>query len=194
MEDLLEYMENKINNKSNELKMVIDLGHDVTVSPMQIFMNKAFDVEYTVCSFACNIYFELHKKKIKENKEKYYVRYYVDDDLRLNTIYEEFKRNVLKNVWSQRDKEEFCRGNIIKILHPKLFLCIYMILFSGFIIICGFVIRKYYNIYYINERRNSINENNDDEKLIKTKYNIYNKKRRFEELDGGDAKEMEIIK
>ena len=194
MKDLLEYMDNKINNITNKLKMVIDLGHDVTVGPMQLFMYKAFDVDYTVCSFACNIFFELHKKINKENKEKYYVRYYVDDDLRLNIIYEEFKKNVLKNVWSPKDKEEFCRGNIIKVLHPKLFLSVYIILFIAFIIICGLVIRKYYNIYYINERKNSINEGNNDEKLIIKKDNIGYKKKRFTELDNEDAKEMEIIK
>ena len=193
MEDLLEYLDNKINNKTNELKMVIDFGHDVTVSPMQLFMYKAFDVDYTVCTFACNIYFELHKKINKENQEKYYVRYYVDDDLRLNTLYEDFKKNVLKNIWSRKDKEEFCRGNIIKILHPKLFLSIYIILFIVFILVCGFIIHKYYKIYYISGRKSSFNENNDEE-LIKKKDNSNNKKRRFEELDNEDAKEMEIIK
>ena len=33
MEDLIEYFDNKIKNK-NKLKMVIDLGHDVTAEPM----------------------------------------------------------------------------------------------------------------------------------------------------------------
>ena len=61
MEDLIGYIENKINNKTT-LKMVIDLGHDVTVEPMQVFMHKAFDIEYTVCNFACNLFFELYKK------------------------------------------------------------------------------------------------------------------------------------
>ena len=194
MEDLIEYFDNKINNKTNELKMVIDSGHDVTVGPMQLFMYKAFDVDYTVCAFACNIYFELHKKINKENKEKYYVRYYVDDDLRLNIIYEEFKKNVLNNVWSQTDKEQFCRGNILKVLHPRLVLSIYIILFIGFIVICSFVIHKYYGIYYKNERKNSMIDNNNDEKLINKKDKINDKKKKFEELNNEDAKEMEIIK
>ena len=194
MEDLIEYFDNKINNKTNELKMVIDSGHDVTVGPMQLFMYKAFDVDYTVCAFACNIYFELHKKINKENKEKYYVRYYVDDDLRLNIIYEEFKKNVLNNVWSQTDKEQFCRGNILKVLHPRLVLSIYIILFIGFIVICSFVIHKYYGIYYKNERKNSMIDSNNNEKLINKKDKINDKKKKFEELNNEDAKEMEIIK
>ena len=50
--------------------MVIDFGHDVTVGPMQLFMYKAFNIHYTVCAFACNIYFELHKKLNKQMKNK----------------------------------------------------------------------------------------------------------------------------
>ena len=195
MEDLIKYMDDKINKIENELKMVIDLGHDVTVAPMQLFMYKAFDVDYTVCSFACNIYFELHKKINKDKKEKYYVRYYVDDDLRLNIAYEEFKKSVLKNIWSKKDKDDFCRGNILKVLHPQLFLFIYIFMFIAFIIIIILVIRKYYGIYY-RKRKSSISNNEDDikdEKLI-NKNNSSNKKGKFREENGDDGKEMDIIK
>lgn len=185
MEDLLEYMDNIINNKTNELKMVIDLGNDVTVCPMQIFMYKAFDVDYTACSFASNIYFELHRKINKEKQEKYYVRYYVDDDFRLNIIYQEFKRIVLNYIWSQQDKDEFCRGNILKILHPTLFLSVYIILFIIFGFICIFVIYKYYGIYYKKKRKED-NENNNEP-------NSNNKKGKYKEDNSYDEKEMELI-
>ena len=179
MKDLLDYMDNKIYNKTNELKMVIDIGDDVTVAPMQLFMYKAFDVDYTTCFFGCNIYFELNKKINKEKKENYYVRYYVDDDLRLIIFYQEFKKKVLDYIWSQQDKEEFCEGNIIKVLHPTLFLCFYIFLFGAFGIICIFVIYKYYGIYYKKERKYSSYQNNESNK---------NK-------DGNDnnEKEMELI-
>ena len=180
MEDLLVYMDNKINNQTNELKMVIDFGHDVTVAPMQLFMYKAFDVDYTVCSFACNIYFELHKKINRDKKENYYVRYYVDDDLRLNIIYDDFKRNVLNNIWSQKDKDEFCRGNIIKVLYPALFLSIYIILCVAFGLIFILIIRKYYKIYY---SKNEDNKNNNKNKKLKLEENNNNV----------EEKEMELI-
>ena len=179
MQDLLEYMDNKINNKTNELKMVIDLGHDVTVAPMQLFMYKAFDVDYTACFFGCNLYFELYKTINKAKKENYYVRYYVDDDLRLNIYYQEFKKKVKDYIWSQDDKDEFCYGNIIKVLHPKLFLSFCILLFIAFGLICIFVIYKYYGIYYIKERKYSSNLNNENNK---------NK-----QGNNNDEKEMELI-
>ena len=175
MEDLIKYMDNKINNKTNELKMLIDFGEDVTVGPMQIFMYKAFDVDYTVCNFACNIFFELHKKLKKDNQERYFVRYYVDDDLRLNINYNEFKRTVLNNIWSQKDKDNFCRGSIMKVLHPTFFLSLYIILPIIFILICSFVIYKYYSIYISKK-----DMNNKKQKLLK------------ENIE--DAKELEAIK
>ena len=187
MEDLVEYMDNKINNKTNELKMVIDFGHDVTVGPMQLFMYKAFDVDYTLCAFSCNIYFELYIKANKENQENYFVRYYVDDDLRLNINFHDFKKNVMKNIWSQKDKDSFCRGNLIKVLHPQLFLSVYIFLFIIFILICILVIKKYYGIYVIKKDENDVNKNliNDD--------NSNDKERKFEKENNDDAKEMEII-
>ena len=192
MEDLIEYMENKIYNKTKELKMVLDFGHDITVAPMQLFMYKAFEVDYTICSFSCNIYFELHKK-IKENKEKFYVRYYVNDDLRLNIAYEEFKKNVLKNIWSQKEKDDFCRGNIIKVLHPKLFESLYIILFIIFILICIFVIYKYYGIYY-KKNKNNISKNEDEEKIENNNIDkMNNKKRKFEKENNEDSKEMDLL-
>ena len=174
MEDLIKYMDSKINNKTNELKMLIDFGEDVTVGPMQIFMYQAFDVDYTVCNFACNIFFELHKK-IRDDQERYYVRYYVDDDLRLNINYNEFKRTVLNNIWSQKDKDNFCRGSIMKILHPTFFLSLYIIFPIIFVLICSFVIYKYYSIYISKK-----DMNNKKQKLLK------------ENIE--DAKELEAIK
>jgi hypothetical protein len=192
MEDLIDYMENKINNKTNNLKMVIDFGHDVTVGPMQLFMYKAFNIHYTVCAFACNIFFELHKKLNKQNQEMYMVRYYVDDDLRLNINYKEFKRNVLNNVWSQKDKDQFCKGNILKVLHPKLFMLLYIVLFIAFVVIISLVINKYYKIYMKDSFNKDDNEEEDgDENNNK---NLLNKNRKFEKENNEDAKEMDIIK
>ena len=73
MEDLIGYMKRRIQyaDKTTYLapKLVIDCGHDTTVAPMQMFMYEAWEhkPEYGVrtqyCGFACNIYFELYKKK-----------------------------------------------------------------------------------------------------------------------------------
>ena len=213
MEDLITYMDKKIHDENNKIKMVLDFGHDVTVGPMQLFMFQAFDVDYTVCSFSCNIFFELHKKLSKDNKERYFVRYFVDDDLRLNIPYAEFKKNVLNNIWTTRQKDEFCRGNIIKVLYPTLFysLCIGLILIIIFIFICTF--NKYYAVYIgkKKEDKNELKNNNNhyglsdnDTKLLnkleneihsgdKNNLRMNSKKRIFEKENNSDAKEMEFI-
>ena len=206
MEDLITYMDKKINNENYKMKMVLDFGHDVTVGPMQLFMYQAFNTDYTVCSFSCNIFFELHKKEYEDNKERYYVRYFVDDDLRLNIPYTEFKQNVLKNIWSTKQKDEFCRGNIIKILHPTLFfsMCILLIFIITLFFICTF--RKYYSVYIgkNKEDKNDLKNNNNnygnsdsDIKLINKNEDEINsgdtKKRKFQKENNADAKEMDYI-
>ena len=207
MEDLINYMDKKINDKNYPVKMVLDFGHDVTTAPMQLFMFQAFDVDYTLCSFSCNIYFELHKKINKDNKERYYVRYYVDDDLRLNIPYGEFKKNVIKNIWTNKEKDEFCRGNIMKVLHPKLFLSMYVILIFIFILIFGCAFNKYYAVYIrkkkeVKEEHINNNTSDSDGKLLDHKeilsgdnsnLRMNSKKRKFEKENNSDAKELEFI-
>ena len=207
MGDLITYMDKKINDENYKVKMVLDFGHDVTVAPMQLFMYQAFDVDYTVCSFSCNIFFELHKKLSKENKERYYVRYFLDDDLRLNIPYTEFKNKVLENIWTMQQKDEFCRGNIIKVLHPKLFVSMYVIIIFVVILIFICTFNKYYTVYIGKKKEdkdNNINYDNSDSdtKLIsgngyhsgdKNNKRMNSKKKKFEKENNSDAKEMEFI-
>ena len=147
MEDLIEYMDNKINNKTNKLKMIIDLGHDFIVCPMQVFMHQAFNVEYTVCYFSCNLYFELHKEKDNNEKDIYIVKYYVDDELRLSINYELFKKNVISKFWTENEKDEFCNGNIIRVLYPKSFIFLSFLIITLLIIAFIFVLYKCYKKY-----------------------------------------------
>ena len=121
MKEILDYFENAINynknknktkkikdNKINKnIKMIIDLGHDVTVNSFHVFMNKTFNIDYTYCVFGCNIYFELYKIK----KNKYSVKYYENDLLRLNIDYNEFKKKVSKLIWKDSEIEDFCKGD-----------------------------------------------------------------------------------
>lgn len=206
MEDLITYMDKKIKDENYKIKMVLDFGHDVTVGPMQLFMYQAFNVDYTVCSFSCNIFFELTKKEYKDNKSKFYVKYLVDDDLRLNIPYNEFKKKVLENIWTTKQKDEFCRGNIIKVLHPTLFfsMCILLVFIISLFFICTF--RKYYTVYiwknkvYKNDLKiNSDNFGNSDSdmkfinKTGDESHSGDNKKRKFEKENNTDAKEMDYI-
>jgi len=137
MEDLCNYFDNKINNKNSKLKMVIDVGHDFTVGPMQLFMHEVFDIKYSVCFFSCNLYFELHKEQDKNKKDIYFIKYYIDDSLVLNINYEEFKKKVISKFWTEKEKDEFCNGNNIKSLRIKipLFLFFFAISIGGLILV-----------------------------------------------------------
>ena len=117
MEDLLGYMERRIsiadNSKSYKApKMVIDCGHDTTVAPMQKFMETTwkekpeYGINTQYCGFACNIYFELYKQTT--DITKYYVAYYIDDELKYVFDYDEFHETVRKNIVTQEYIEEFC--------------------------------------------------------------------------------------
>ena len=97
----------KVNKSNKNVKMIIDLGHDVTVNSFHVFMNKTFNIDYTYCVFGCNIYFELYK--IKANK--YSVKYYENDLLRLNIDYNEFKKKVSKLIWKDSEIDNFCKGD-----------------------------------------------------------------------------------
>jgi len=126
MEDLIEYMENKI-NKKNEISMVIDIGHDVTLGSMEFLMHQIFDVDYSFTYFASNVIFELHKNK---DKDEYNVYYYIDEQLKLNISYDEFKKRIINNIWTEERINNFCFGNITLILHPKIYLLFYIFIIS----------------------------------------------------------------
>ena len=117
MEDLLGYMEGRIalgeNKKSYKApKMVIDCGHDTTVAPMQMFMKVTwadfpkYGINTQYCGFSCNLYFELYKTI--DSDTKYYVLYYMDDELINIFEYKEFEKEVRKHIFSQDQIKEYC--------------------------------------------------------------------------------------
>ena len=116
MEDLLGYMERRIQYYPNTTykapKLVIDCGHDTTVAPMQMFMFETWEdkPEYGVntqyCGFACNLYFELYKDR--NDSAKYYVYYYIDDELIHIFDYKEFNDTVRAHIFSQDEITEYC--------------------------------------------------------------------------------------
>ena len=184
MEDLIGYMDNKINNKT-KLKMIIDLGHDVTVGPMQLFMHETFNTNFTTCFFSCNIYFELHKE-INNNEYKYYVKYFVDDQLRLNIDYDLFKKNIISKLWKEEQKDNFCNGNIYKILYPSAFLLLQFLVITIFIVI---FILAFYKCY-VSFKKNLLNKDMKS-KLISNNQKEDNSKK-FKKLKEDDQKNNNI--
>lgn len=174
MEDLIEYMDNKINDKQNKLKMVINLGHDFTIAPMEIFMHETFGTKYTTTLFSTNIYFELHKEN-----DDYFVKYYIDGLLSLNIKYGLFKEKVFSKFWSEKEKDDFCNGNIFKVLYPKTFLFCEFFIIS---ILIGIIILIFYRRYmkHSNKRK--------EKSILQNK----NKSQTYRE-DDGNEKELELI-
>ena len=190
MEDLIEYMDNKINNKTNKLKMVIDLGHDVTVAPMQYFMYEAFGTYYTVCNYACNIYFELYKEENNGKDNYYYIQYYVDDELRLSLNYELFKKKVISKLWTQEEMDNFCEGNILKILYPKSYY--FLLSFLLIIIIVSFCLCLC--LYLKRKNEKNIPNNDNDIKLINKNSHLNSKNRKkYNEENNVNNKELDIL-
>ena len=166
MEDLINYLDNKINNKKFKLKMVVDVAHDFTVGSMQIFMHEVFNTEYTVCFFSCNIYFELHKKQDKNKKDIYFLKYYIDDKLILNINYEKFKKSLISKFWTEKERDEFCNGKNIKSLNIQisLFLLFFIIAISiGGLIL---VLYEFYIKHLSKYNKSIIKENNIEMELI----------------------------
>ena len=108
MKEIINYMDNIINNKSQTPKMVMQGGHDTTISYIQYFMKHVFNIPIQYISFASNIYFELHKNKSESELDKYYIEYILDGITKLIMDYNEFKTKVLDAVWSDEDINKFC--------------------------------------------------------------------------------------
>ena len=123
MQDLLGYMDRRIKHYPNITyhapKMVMDCGHDTTVGPIARFMSTAFNIKYhEFCEFACNVYFELYKDSILE--DKYYVDYYLDEErLIYNMDYNEFKEKMQNNFWNDTYADQFCGKEDDTVLKKK---------------------------------------------------------------------------
>ena len=159
MGDLINYMDSVIKNKSEPLKMVIDSGHDVTVAPMQLFMQKAFNIQATICGFSCNLYFELHKVEVIN---EYFVKYLVDDVNKLQIKYSIFKEKVLQNIWTDKQIKDFCKGYKFKVLYPTAYVFLYVLGLNLLGLFFTFLINKYYYVY-ASKNENKV-ENNKKEK------------------------------
>ena len=105
MKDIINYMDDIIQNKSQTPKMIIHEGHDTTINCIQYFMHYTFQIPITYIPFAANIFFELHKN---ESNNNYYVEYIFDGISLLILDYDKFKSKVLESIWSDEKINNFC--------------------------------------------------------------------------------------
>ena len=87
-------------------KMVIHGGHDTSLAPILSFMSDVFGTNKLYVPFGANVFFEVYKN----NNSEYKLRYLYNDEEMLDISYEEFKRKVMENVWSNEKISKFCEN------------------------------------------------------------------------------------
>ena len=135
-------------------------------------MHQIFNVNYYFTHFASNVIFELEKindDNKYQDKDKYYINYYIDEQLQLNISYEKFKKKVLDIIWNYEKIDDFCFGNITLLLFPEIYLYIGIFIISAFLCILFLIIFKYDRTKKL--KRNKKNEkfyveNNENNKEI----------------------------
>ena len=140
---LINYMDNIINNPEFNPKFVLYSGHQSTVASMELFLKRIFNVPYDLMFFGTHQDFLLYKEK---NSEKYLVKYFYDDKLKLSMEYSEFRKKVMDNTVSKEDTEFFCQ-TYTKVDYIILGLC------CGIVILFIFIINIFRYFYVWNKKR-----------------------------------------
>ena len=165
MRKLLDYMDNIIKNPEANPKFVLYAGHQSTVAGMELYLNKIFNVPYDIMFYGSHQEFLLYKDK---NNEKYLLKYFYNDELKLTIEYKEFRKKVMDNTVNKEDTEFFCQS-YTKTDYLTLGLC------CGIIILFVFIINIFRYFYDCNKvkkfylREESNNNNNATQKEINIK-------------------------
>ena len=108
---LINIMKQRINkNDPNYIspespKFLLYSGHDDTLTQMQIFLNKHFNINKEWVPYASNQIFELRKYG-----NIFHIEVYYNDRLKMNITFEEFYDIVNKNIMSLNEINEKCYG------------------------------------------------------------------------------------
>ena len=124
-------------------KFLLYSGHDDTLTQMQIFLNKHFDINKEWVPFASNQIFELRKYG-----DIFYIEIYYNDKLKMNITFDQFYNIVNKNIISENEINEKCYGIRNSIYFSKflMLLLIAGILFISFIFLNVWVCFKGENV------------------------------------------------
>jgi len=111
LKKLVELMKEKIEkNNPNYIspespKFLLYSAHDDTLTQMQIFLNKHFEINKEWVPFASNQIFELRKYG-----NVFYVEVYYNDKLKMNITFDQFSDIVSKNIISIDEINKKCYG------------------------------------------------------------------------------------
>ena len=126
---------------SQSPRFVMVAGHDTTLGANDLFLKEEFRIEYEHAVYCSNQIYELWKN---DTNGKYSIKYLVNQELKAEFDYEEFKEKVLKKIYTEKEVNEICDGikeeeknenNIFKIIF---FVCLGLA-FIGLLVL-GFVL------------------------------------------------------
>ena len=143
IQKLINYMDNIINNSEQNPKFVLYAGHQSTVAAMELYLKKIFNITYDIMLFGSHQDFLLYKEK---NNEKYLVKYFYNDKLKLTMEYNEFRKKVMDSSVRKENTEFFCK-TYTKTDYVALGLC------CGIIIVFIFIINIFRYFYSWNIRK-----------------------------------------
>ena len=144
---IVNYMENRINKKDPKYigqdapKFILYSGHDDTLTQMQLFLNKFFNINTEWVPFASTQIFELRKYG-----NNFFVELYYNNRLKMNITFQKFVENVKKSVMDDEEINEKCYGFRRSKKFPIIFglILVLIFMFVTFISTC---------IYYYLEKR-----------------------------------------
>ncbi len=128
MKRILNYMTLRIDKEPSYIdydspKFVLYSGHDDTLTQMQLFLNRFFNINTEWVPFASTQIYELRKYG-----NDFYVELYYNDKLKMNITFQQFSKQIKNSVMSDEEINDICYG----FRHSPYFLKI-SILFLSFI-------------------------------------------------------------
>ena len=129
MKKMENYMQSRIDKKDQKYigydspKFVLYSGHDDTLTQMQLFLNKFFNINTEWVPFASTQIFELRKYG-----NLFYVELYYNNKLKMNVTFKDFSDNIKKSVMSNEEINEKCYGFRRSLyFHRTVILCLILI-------------------------------------------------------------------
>jgi len=111
MKRMLNYMESRIKlNDRNYLsyespKFVLYSGHDDTLTQMQLFLHKFFNINLEWIPFASNQIYEIRKYG-----NVFYIEVYYNEKLKMNITFDQFSEIINKSIMSEEEINQKCYG------------------------------------------------------------------------------------
>ena len=117
MRQLILWMDNRIKlNKEGKddfslngsPKYTIWSAHDSSLAANEMFFKYVFGTKFINPIVGSSIIIELHQNDSSINNT-YYIQYYVNDELLLESKYKAFKMKILKYLWTENEINKFCK-------------------------------------------------------------------------------------